>query len=665
MLRRMFPLESGQVLCSRFTLLRPLGRGGMGQVWLASDRQLDEEVVTKIVPADASAVTIELLRHECRNTRRLSHPNIVRVFDFHQCDGVSFITMEHITGESIETLRGAPIEDIVQTLAWLAGALDHAHQAGVVHRDVKAGNVLLDRTGQPRLTDFGIAAVLDPGDGDLRLEGGGSRYSMSPQQAAGDPPQPSDDIYGLGTLAYHLISGHPPFWSEGDLERIQRDAPEPFDPQRGVPSTLQALVDQMLAESTADRPAHMAEVRRALEEINRGLSAAETQAPQVRPAAVRLTPPPKIESRRPLVGQDSAVKSESRARLWSTVAVFLVLGALVLGVFLLLPGWVQRRSVSEEGSGSSENQVAVTSESRKEQSASVSELSVEPEIGERREARPETVAAETTAESTGEPTPDPAAESVKQSTTGDFGAVVPSQQVTSSDVEFRRAMSAGLTALEASDFPSAKQAFQRALELSPGSSEVADGLGRAEEGLRLAAIAAHRSRAEEFERQEDWSAALREYDAVFGLDPTIRFAREGKARAEVRSQLAEGLEDHIAHPDRLSNDEVLESAERLLSDARSVEPPGPVLRRQIDSMTKLLAVATTPIRVELVSDNLTEVTVYRVGLLGRFTQQVLDLRPGTYTVVGSRAGYRDVRHRLTVSPSQSSKPVEVRCLEEI
>ncbi len=234
----MLPLESGQVLCSRFTLLRPLGRGGMGQVWLASDRQLDEEVVTKIVPADASSVTIELLRHECRNTRRLSHPNIVRVFDFHQCDGVSFITMEHVTGESIETLRGASIEDIVQTLAWLAGALDHAHQSGVVHRDVKADNVLLDRTGQPRLMDFGIAAVLDPGDGDLHLEGGGSRYSMSPQQAAGDPPQPSDDIYGLGTLAYHLISGHPPFWSEGDVERIQRDAPEPFDPRRGVPSTL-------------------------------------------------------------------------------------------------------------------------------------------------------------------------------------------------------------------------------------------------------------------------------------------------------------------------------------------------------------------------------------------------------------------------------------------
>ncbi|MGB7489905.1 MAG: serine/threonine-protein kinase, partial [Thermoanaerobaculia bacterium] len=187
----MLHLESGTSLCSRFTLLRPLGRGGMGEVWLARDRQLDQEVVTKVVPTDASPATIELLRHECRNARRLSHPNIIRVFDFHQCDGVSFITMEHVDGGSIESLIGGAIEDIVKALVPLAEALDHAHQAGVVHRDVKASNILLDRTGQPRLMDFGIAGALHPGEGDLLLEGGGSRYSMSPQQLAGLPPQPS------------------------------------------------------------------------------------------------------------------------------------------------------------------------------------------------------------------------------------------------------------------------------------------------------------------------------------------------------------------------------------------------------------------------------------------------------------------------------------------
>ena len=110
---------------------------------------------------------------------------------------------------------------------------------------------------------------------------------------------------------------------------------------------------------------------------------------------------------------------------------------------------------------------------------------------------------------------------------------------------------------------------------------------------------------------------------------------------------------------------MLERAEQALSVARATEPAGPMLRRQIESLAERIAVATTPIRVELVSDNLTEVTVYRVGRLGRFSQQVLDLRPGTYTVVGSRAGYRDVRRRLTVDPNRTSKPLDVRCEEKI
>ena len=284
MLRRMLHLESGSRLCSRFILIRPLGQGGMGEVWLARDSELDQEVVTKVVPADASAATIDLLRQECRNARRLSHPNIVRVFDFHQCDGVSFITMEHVDGDTIESLRGGATEAIVKALVTLSGALEHAHQIGVVHRDVKASNVLLDRAGQPRLMDFGIAGVLHPGEGDLLLEGGGSRYSMSPQQLAGVPPQPSDDIYGLGTLAYHLIVGHPPFWPNADEERIRQEAPEPIGPGRTVPARLQDLIGEMLAKSPAGRPADMALVR---EELHPRRS----RFPAPGSARIRTTPP--------------------------------------------------------------------------------------------------------------------------------------------------------------------------------------------------------------------------------------------------------------------------------------------------------------------------------------------------------------------------------------
>lgn len=637
----------------------------MGEVWLARDSELEQEVVTKVVPTDASPATIELLRHECRNARRLSHPNIVRVFDFHQCDGVGFITMEHVDGDTIDSLRRGTIEEIVEALVSLCGALEHAHQVGVVHRDVKASNVLLDRAGQPRLMDFGIAGVLRPGEGDLLLEGGGSRYSASPQQLAGLTPQPSDDIYGLGTLAYHLISGHPPFWPNADEERIRQETPEPIDPSSTAPARLRDLIGEMLARSPADRPADMALVREELEKIGEELSVTETRAPEIRSRSVRLSPPPKIEAPRSRARQVAGQTSDSKIRLWMTVAVFAALGVLVLGVFVFLPGWVQRRSEAESAAVSDSSPIGEASEAEGSRAVPIHRSSAESEDREDLEVLSESVPQEAGSEST--------VDRVVES-----GAVVQARQESGppsvepvpkfelrSDAEFRQTMSKGLTALQAGDSAIAKQAFERALVLSPGSPEALDGLGRAEESLRLAAISEHRSRALEFERKEDWDAALQEYDAALGLDPSIRFAREGKARAEVRSQLAEQLEDHIGHSERLSNDDVLESAEQVLSEARSTQPSGPVLRRQIDSLAERFAVATTPIRVELVSDNLTEVTVYRVGRLGRFTQQVLDLRPGTYTVVGSRAGYRDVRRRLTVSPNHSSKPLEVRCEEQI
>ena len=637
----------------------------MGEVWLARDSELDQEVVTKVVPADASPEMIDLLRHECRQARRLAHPNIVRVFDFHQCEGVSFITMEHVEGDSIESLRGAAIEEIVQALIPLAGALGHAHQEGVVHRDIKASNVLLDRAGQPRLMDFGIAGVLSPGAGDLHLEGGGSRFSMSPQQLAGEPPQPSDDIYGLGTLAYHLISGRPPFWPDASEEQILHEAPEALDSQSSLPPRLQELLAGMLAKSPADRPADMASVEMKLHRIEVESELTETQAPEVRSATVRVIPPPKVESRRESFRDGSGGDPGSKIRLWMTFGIFAVLGVLVLGVFLLLPGWVRERNEAERPRATARSPVSrvqTVQGSAEDQSNEATPESDEPAGFE---AEPETSSNQVpaTAEDGG------TVESAPLEPARQAAAVVRVEPAVEaepgSQAEFRRAMSEGLSALADGESAQAKEAFERALQLSPGSPEALDGLGRAEEDLRIAAISEHRMQAEEFEQNEDWKSALREYNAVYGLDPTIRFAREGKARAEERSQLAEQLESHIAHPERLSDDDVLEAAEQALSDARATEPSGPVLRRQIESLAERIAVATTPIRVELVSDNLTEVTVYRVGRLGRFSEQVLDLRPGTYTVVGSRAGYRDVRRRLTVNPNQDPKPLDVRCEEKI
>jgi hypothetical protein len=159
--------------------------------------------------------------------------------------------------------------------------------------------------------------------------------------------------------------------------------------------------------------------------------------------------------------------------------------------------------------------------------------------------------------------------------------------------------------------------------------------------------------------------AEQRYQAVLDMDDTIRFAQEGKARAGFRADLSEKLEFQISHPERLSEDKVLDEASTLLDNASAVSSLGPKLERQIARLTDLVAEFSTPVQVRLLSDGKTEVVVYKVGTIGRFATHALVLRPGTYTVVGRRPGYRDVRHRLVVRADAPPKPLDVRCEEEI
>ena len=152
----MTELVPGRALASRFELRRLLGRGGMGQVWQAHDLELGEQVAVKV------------LNPECRQARRLVHPNIVRIFDFHTDDGHAFISMEFVEGGELGQLRDARPAEILEKVMPLVSALNYAHGQGIVHRDVKPSNVILDREGMPRLVDFGIAALLTSERG-LRL----------------------------------------------------------------------------------------------------------------------------------------------------------------------------------------------------------------------------------------------------------------------------------------------------------------------------------------------------------------------------------------------------------------------------------------------------------------------------------------------------------------
>jgi hypothetical protein len=152
---------------------------------------------------------------------------------------------------------------------------------------------------------------------------------------------------------------------------------------------------------------------------------------------------------------------------------------------------------------------------------------------------------------------------------------------------------------------------------------------------------------------------------VRALDATVRFAQDGENRTRKRAELEDEIGFHLANPGRLSTTDVLEDAFAVLDRARAIEPAGPRHRRQVRELEALLATAATLIAVRIESDDLTEVTVYRVGRLGTFRTRELELRPGSYTVVGSRPGYRDVRRTLVVQAGTPPETLIVRCQEQI
>ena len=231
--------------------------------------------------------------------------------------------------------------------------------------------------------------------------------------------------------------------------------------------------------------------------------------------------------------------------------------------------------------------------------------------------------------------------------------------------EFEKLMSAGLSALAEQDYDSAAEQFQGALKLRPPSKEAQDGLTQAEQGLKLDKIALTEARALAFERRELWDRAIAQYQAALDTDPTLAFAQTGLERARARQGLEAKLLNLIDNPRLLFGDRVLAAAQKLLDDAKAEKEQGPRLKDQIAKLENLVQLATTPVSVQLRSDAQTEVTLYRVGALGAFATKTVELRPGTYTAIGSRNGYRDVRQTFTVLPGRELPPVSVICVEPI
>jgi tetratricopeptide (TPR) repeat protein len=231
--------------------------------------------------------------------------------------------------------------------------------------------------------------------------------------------------------------------------------------------------------------------------------------------------------------------------------------------------------------------------------------------------------------------------------------------------EFAAVMARGLDALAGGDFAAARAAFEQAGRLRPGAPEVADGLAQVERGQAGGAIAARLAAAQDAERAERWAQALAEYRKALELDRNLLAASQGVARAEPRAMIDAELSALIERPERLFSADVRSSARLTLQRARAVPAPGPVLARQVETVEHLLVAAETPLRVALTSDNLTDVTIYRVGRLGSFERKDVDLLPGRYTVVGVRPGFRDVRREINLVPGRDAPAVVIRCEEPI
>lgn len=233
------------------------------------------------------------------------------------------------------------------------------------------------------------------------------------------------------------------------------------------------------------------------------------------------------------------------------------------------------------------------------------------------------------------------------------------------DKGFNAAMSEGYAALDEGRFNEARKSFRAAAKLRDGSQEAASALqevAAAETAYRLQSLNDKGSRSEQ---QEQWQQAVDAYEQALNIDASVLFASEGLQRSRARAQLDQQFNKTFAEPGRLSDVAVAEAAENMLQQAKTISPRGNVLAGQIEQLETLLHQANTPIQVTLHSDQQTEVTVYKVARLGRFQQHQLTLRPGTYTAVGTRNGYRDVRRDFTIGHDSNPAPVTIACTEPI
>jgi len=272
-------VEVGSVVDGRYSVLSKIGGGGMADVWLAEDQELGRKVAIKMLHDRYANDTqfVERFRREATHAAGLSHPNVVSIFDRGEAGGSYFIVMEYVEGRTLKELivtRGpCPVPVAISYVRQVLAALRYAHRNGIVHRDIKPHNVLVDHEGRVKVADFGIARA---GSSQMTEAGSiiGTAQYLSPEQARGAPVDESSDLYSTGILLFELLTGKVPFTGETPVEiamkHLSQVPPAPSSVRSEVPHDLDLVVLRALAKEPADRYRSAKEMDRDLELVGRG-----------------------------------------------------------------------------------------------------------------------------------------------------------------------------------------------------------------------------------------------------------------------------------------------------------------------------------------------------------------------------------------------------------
>jgi serine/threonine protein kinase/sugar lactone lactonase YvrE len=307
------PLEPGQIL-GHYRIVSRIGVGGMGEVYRAKDSRLNREVAIKILPASLADNESYLRRFqtEAEAAATLNHPNVAIVYSVEKTDGISFITMEYVRGETLDASipsAGFDVKSFLELFIPLAGALSHAHEKSVIHRDIKPGNIIITPDGVPKILDFGLAQIDRSGIGEneptlritqpARITQPGQIFGtpsyMSPEQAEGKPVDHRSDIFSFGVVMYEAMTGTRPFRGDSYAavisDVLKTDPPPVVEVKPETPYLLSRVICRCLSKSRRERFQSMNEVRAILEETKAAVEAGVSFANDTSPFLSKRKPP--------------------------------------------------------------------------------------------------------------------------------------------------------------------------------------------------------------------------------------------------------------------------------------------------------------------------------------------------------------------------------------